>query len=52
MDFTHLSESIDIVERVLCVYKQKTPILYCRFFVANSLKSVDRTVDYCLKFGT
>ena len=43
---------IDLVERVICIYEQKTPILHSQFFVPNSFSPVDRAVDYRLKSGT
>ena len=51
-DCPQYSDLIDIFESVLCIYKQKYPILSGQIFVPNSLNTVDRAVDSCLKSGT
>ena len=46
------SDSIDLFERIFCVYENKLPILRGRIFVPNTLNPVDSAVNYRFKSGT
>ena len=51
-DCPHNSDSIDLVERIFCIYEQEYPILRGQLFVPNILNPVDCAVDYCFKSVT
>ena len=50
-DFPQNSDSIGIIEFVICIYEQEYPILRSQVFIPNILNSMDCAVNYPFKSG-